>query len=237
MKNLTIVTISVLALALMPGCESDSSSSSSSSSSNTDAGTTGGATGTADGSGFTGLDGTLVMSDLTDEQQVAACEGGTAHLTASHNHEDMTKAMCLMTGMMAGMMDITCDEAYDACMADPQPMEEDDCADSIDDLSACTDITVAEVEACILAQWAQQEEMFAAMAAMTCADLESADPEETGGMMEEPETPAACEGLDEKCPVFFSDDEDMDDMGNMDDMGDMDDMDDMDGDDMDGDDM
>ena len=112
-------------------------------------------------------------------------------------------------------MGMTCDEAYDACMADPQPADDDgNCADEIDDLSECTDVTVAETEACISAQWAQQAEMFAAMAAMTCDDIEASMEEpsdEDMDMNEEPELPAECVGLEEKCPVFFADDEDHED--------------------------
>ena len=52
-------------------------------------------------------------------------------------------------------------------------------------LSACTEVTVAETEACIAAQWAQQAEMFAAMAEMTCEDMESAEPSDDMEMMEE----------------------------------------------------
>jgi hypothetical protein len=227
MKNLTIVAISVLALALTPGCDSDSDGSSSTNS-GSDAGT--GGTG---GAGMTGLE----MSDMTDEQQVSACESANAHLMENHDHEVMSKAMCVMTGMMAGMMGMTCQEAYDGCMENPEPMEETNCADEIDDLSGCTDVTVAESEACIAAEWAQQEEMMAAMAAMTCEDIEASMEEgsdDSMGMMDEPETPAACAGLEEKCPAFFADDEDDMDGPGMD--GDMD-GDDMDGDDMDGDDM
>ena len=157
---------------------------------------------------MTGLDGSLALSDLTDEQQISACEAANAHFAANHDHEAMTKAMCVMSGMMAGMMGMTCQEAYDACMANPQPMEEDDCSEDLDDLSECTDVTVAEVELCVAAQWAQQEEMIAAMAEMTCEDIESADPSDDTGMMEEPETPAECAGLEDKCPTFFADDDD-----------------------------
>jgi hypothetical protein len=232
MKNLTIITISVLALALVPGCDSDSDSSGTSG----NGGTSG--TGGTGGSGMTGLDGSLAMSDLTDDQQISACEASTAHLMANHDHETMTKAMCVMTGMMSGMMGMTCQEAYDGCMADPQPMEEPNCADEIDDLSGCTDVTVAEIEACVAAEWAQQEEMMVAMAAMTCEDIEASMEEPSDDdmdMTEEPETPAACVGVEEKCPAFFADDDGDMDMGG--DMGGDMDGDDMDGDDMDGDDM
>jgi len=222
MKNLVIITISILALAVMPGCDSDSSGSGTNT--NTDGGTstdtTGG--GTA-GTGFTGLDGSLAMSDLTDEQQIAACEAGDAWLMANHDHDEMTKARCVMSGMMAGMMGSTCQEGYDACMENPEPMEADDCAEEVDDLSACTEVTVAETEACIMAQWAQQMEMMTQLAAMTCEDIEAAmaEPDEDPGMMEDDEIPAECEGLEEKCPAFFADDEDMPEMDGDMDMDDM----------------
>jgi len=218
MKNFAIVTISILALALMPACESDSSSSSSDAGSTaTDTGNTGDTVnsgtdaGSGTGTGFsTGLDGALALSDLTDEQQIAACEAGDAYFMANHDHDTMQKMGCVMAGMMAGMMGATCQEAYDACMADPQPMEETDCSEDLDDLSGCTDVTVAETEACINADWVVQMEAMTTMAAMTCDDIEAAmsDPE-GGGMMEEPPTPAECEGLEDKCPAFFADEDDM----------------------------
>ncbi len=193
MKNFAIVTISILALALMPACESSSSDA-----------------GTSPGTGFsTGLDGASALSDLTDEQQIAACEAGDAYFEANHDHEVMEKFGCVMAGMMAGMMGTTCQDAYDACIADdPEPVEESDCSSDIDDLSGCTDVTVAELEACVNAEWIVQMEAMATMAAMTCDDIEAAMSDPEGGTMEEPPTPAACEGLEEKCPAFFADDAD-----------------------------
>lgn len=217
MKKFAIVTISVLALALTPGCDSDGGGSGSNSDS--DAGTTGtnpgtdagtGGTGGAVGAGFTGLDGELALSDLTDEQQIAACEAGTAYMSANMDADAMKQAGCKMSGMFAGMMGITCQEAVDACMADDEPMEEEDCSEAVDDLSGCTEVTVAETEACMMAQWTQQTEALAALAAMTCDEIEAAAASGEGeGMMEEPEEPAECEGLEDKCPAFFAADDDM----------------------------
>jgi hypothetical protein len=236
MKNFMILTLSILALALIPACDSDSDSSGStagdagSTAGDTggtagDTGGTAGDTGGTAGSGFTtGLDGTLALSEMTDEQQIAGCEAGDEYMKSQVDPEMMKTVSCVYSGMMSGMMGMTCQEAYDGCMAEPLETEETDCSEDIDDLSACTDVTIAELEACFTAEFSQNMEMLSEMAAMTCDDIEAAmsDPE-GGGMMEEPPTPAACEGLDEKCPAFFADDED--DMGDMGDMGD--DMDDM----------
>ena len=152
----------------------------------------------------------MALSEMTDEQQIAGCEAGDEYMKSNVDPEMMKTVSCVMSGMMAGMMDMTCQEAYDGCMAEPMETEESDCSEDIDDLSACTDVTVAELEACFTAEMSQNMEMLSEIAVMTCEDIEAAmaDPE-GGGMMEEPPTPAECVGLDEKCPAFFGDDDDM----------------------------
>jgi hypothetical protein len=233
MKRFIVFGISILAVALTPACDSSSGD------------------GTGDGTGMTldtGLDETAALSDLTDAQQVSACEAAEAYWGSMAPSEDAQKHMSciMMSAMMAGgmfdMMDeedageagdplAICQASYDECMASDMEGEEpgmgmerqaSDCTP--DDLSACTTVTVGDLEACADASMAEGMEEMAAIAAMTCATAMS---DMDAGMAETPPS-AACTLIEEGCPALGNDDMDMG--GDDDDSppapGDRDDMDD-----------
>jgi len=209
MKNVMISFLAITALLLIPACDSGGSGGSGDSGNNNDGGTTndGGTNGNPTSGFVTGLDQGLALADLTDDQQIAACEAGDAYVAANADHDDMQKATCAFSGMFASMMQMTCQEAVDACMAEPHEMEPSTCANDVQDLSDCTDITVGEVEACIDAEMTVVMEQMATLAGYTCAELE-ADGEAIMASLEDESTPAACDGLEAKCPVFFEDGDD-----------------------------
>jgi hypothetical protein len=165
------------------------------------------------GGGFdTGLDEATALSDLTDAEQVSACQAAEAYWS-SMPMDDYQHMMCLMMGgMMAGMTgggETECQAAYDECMADEMETEdtspeESDC--TADDLSACTTVTVGDLEAYVVASMAQAMEEMAAGSAMTCADVMSG---RDGGMVETPPS-AAVTVIEEGCPALGNDDGDYD---------------------------
>jgi hypothetical protein len=215
MKRFLVFGISILAVALTPACDSSS----------------GGGGGGGGGGGFdTGLDEATALSDLTDAEQVSVCQAAEAYWS-SMPMDDSQHMICLMMGgMMAGMTrggETECQAAYDECMAgemeteDTSP-EESDC--TADDLSACTTVTVGDLEAYVVASMAQAMEEMAAGSTMTCADVMSG---RDGGVGEAPPS-AAVTVIEEGCPALGNDDMDMG--GDDDDSppapGDRDDMDD-----------
>ena len=59
-----------------------------------------------------------MLSDLTEEQQVAGCEAVQAWFATQLSEETMKKASCMMMGVMMEAFGAgTCQEGYDACLA------------------------------------------------------------------------------------------------------------------------
>lgn len=221
MKRL-IVLFSALALTVAPACESDSDSNSESS-----------GNGNAASGWSTGLDGSLALSDLTDEQQISACEASEAYGAnwEAENEELMKSANCYISvSVMASYsMDMPdgvesefdCQELLDQCLAGEGPFaeepEEDEegpdetCADQVEDFSECTEVTVAELEACSQAQMVIMEQAFQGFAQGTCADIEAAASSDDGPMAEsifpDLEDVPECAGLEEKCPALANEED------------------------------
>ena len=178
--NRLILVFSALVLAVVPACDSDSDSSS---------GTNG--SGTSGSGSMLGLDGGLALSDLTDEQQISACEASGEYFDnwEAENAELIARSNCQMsvTMMMDFGEEVDCQEMYDQCIAgegpfaesDDEPVEEDpdSCDDQIVDLSECTEVTIADLETCQQAQLAMFTDLYGQNSAWTCDDLDLADPE------------------------------------------------------------
>ena len=221
MKRL-IVLFSALAITVAPACESDSDSSSESS-----------GNGNAASGWSTGLDGSLALSDLTDEQQISACEASEAYGATwqAENEEIMKSAMCYINVSVVASytMDMPdgvesefdCQELFDQCLAGEGPFaeepEEDEegpnetCADQVEDFSECTEVTIAELEACSQAQLALITEVYEELSTSTCEDIEAAASSDDGPMADsifpDLEDVPECVGLEEKCPALANEED------------------------------
>jgi hypothetical protein len=216
MKRLTLV-FSAFILAVVPACESDGDSNS---------GTNGSGTSGADWS--TGLDGSLALSELTDEQQLSACEASGEYLEnwEAENADMMKRADCYISTSFAVSfrMDIPegsesefdCQEHYDQCV-DPAPREETDklndaeeesqpCADPLKDFSECTEVTVADLETCSLARLEILYSWYEILAAGTCQDIaasaQSEGPDDLMAGMPNMEEVPECVEVEEKCAAL-----------------------------------
>ena len=90
--------------------------------------------------------------------------------------------------------------------SEQEESEEESCADQIEDLSECTEVTIGDLEACSQAQFTLMDEMFRTLSEGTCADIEAAAGSEDDegllgmNMFPEMEDIPECADLPTKCP-------------------------------------
>lgn len=216
MKHL-ISVFCVLVLAVAPACESDGDSSS---------GTSG--SGNTGSLWSTGLDESLSLSELTDEQQISACEVGGEFFAnwEAENAENIKRAHCYMSVSFSAQFSadfpeldapqFDCQERYDQCIAgegtfaeDPEEDAEEEpeaCEDQLEDFSECTEATVAELETCSLARLEIMESGYEILAAGTCEDIaasaQSEGPDDLMAGIPSMDDVPECIEVEEKCAAL-----------------------------------
>jgi hypothetical protein len=190
MKRFLIFSISILAIALTPACDSS-----------------GGGGMSLD----TGLSESVALSELTEDEQIAACEatndymGSMAMSDAEMQHMGcIDMAACVKVLSFEDYTEAVCQTMYDECMGSGMGlgMEMDEPSDcTAEGLSACTDVTAGDMEACTNAYMAESMAAMAAANAMTCADIMAAMEAGEGEEAMEPTTPAACVTVADGCPA------------------------------------
>jgi hypothetical protein len=157
----------------------------------TDASTAGGTEGFT-----TSVSTTAAFNTLGSEDKATLCGDLTTYTEAIANNEDMRRAGCALSALIAIAMEAnegkTCDEIVAVCLAEPEtPSEEETLCDGL--TAADCEATVGEIAACVEAQAAQME----IFATFTCASSLESLPAE--GL------PEACSALETKCPELFED--------------------------------
>ncbi|MBN2802476.1 MAG: hypothetical protein JXR91_05245 [Deltaproteobacteria bacterium] len=202
MKKLTLIFMALLLSVSVASCKDDS----------------------GDGGGTTvntGLPEDKIVSDLTDDEVYKACVAITKLVNSTADDTELLcKSEALMTVGMSYMvlgefmtddaMVTTCDEAYKACMdapaTDDATTPEEECAgSSTEDIPANCNATVGEIENCL--------SDYNKLAADSIPDLPSCSSLTSeklielsasyGDMQTEPEPPASCDVVNEKCPGFL----------------------------------
>jgi len=150
-----------------------------------------------------GVDGDTTLADLSDEDAVRICMNIS---DALERRVDIVELNCTSAGIFAAALGdgtvATCEAEAAACVDDPPPEAEEetfDCDPSEVNDTDC-DVTVDEAAACLEDQLDALAD-FAAL--LTCDLLESAEEPD----VDEPETPASCVPLEERCPDIFGDEE------------------------------
>jgi len=160
----------------------------------------GGARPSAGGGFSSGLPGGATLESLSPDQLVGLCEAGQKHLLDTGLVDDLFDAFCgyeavLAVAIFGGSSDeearTLCSEFYTECLA--APAEPDDC--SAMTTSTCS-ATVAELEACVDAYPEYVDNIEAS--APECSELTLDSVE--ASLDVEPERPAPCANLWDKCP-------------------------------------
>ncbi len=141
--------------------------------------------------GGSGVDRSKTLDAVTAEEAMDICESA-ADLVSE---EDSIRVNCYFGAIIAAALDpeVDCETEAQACIDNPEPSEEDDCAVDDADLPECASmVTVGEIEDCQEAN----ADAFAELAdSISCdTDLESVGEQE-------PE----CAEIQEKCPELFED--------------------------------
>lgn len=149
--------------------------------------------GDGDGGG-SGVSRSKNLTEVTPAEAVKICEYVSAEPPV---YDELS---CKIGAIFSSQGDEeACNTAYEACLAEPDDEEEDDCSDAADDLEnlpACAaDITVGQFEDCIDAQVDLANELNGII---QCGSEDGLDRLE--------ERPAICTQLQETCPDLFGDD-------------------------------
>jgi hypothetical protein len=157
-----------------------------------------------DGGGSSGVPDSTKVTELTESEKTALCEEFADRFKPVS--EDLKIPSCSIDGIIAEMSGdgaTTCEEARDACLAQEDDGEAQDCSMNEEIPENC-DITVGEYRDCIDAYAGQVKNLASQI---TCdsdlQDLQNFEP---------PETPAACMTVQTKCPELAPDDIDMGDV-------------------------
>ena len=144
------------------------------------------------GSACGGLSGKQA-NELNEEQRQQVCEDFADYAANKISDEDQKNFACVLAGETAAAIDMntTCEEARDACLAEPaeDPVEEStDC--SVTEETDCT-ATVGEIRDCYEAQVDALADFYSEF------DCGAESTNASG------ELPPECEVVQEKCPDFF----------------------------------
>ncbi len=145
---------------------------------------------------------------LDADQRQAACDALEATYADVLRPADTVAFACGVQGLFAGAFDQNdpqgaCETAYDACLADPGEVTQDD-GDEVCPLieqPMCT-ATLAEIEACISDGL---EAVLLFNASFDCSLVDDLMTDEPGDMQWE--ASPACTAVEEKCPGLLSDDD------------------------------
>lgn len=136
--------------------------------------------------------GDKAASDLTAEERTEVCEDFNSYYSSKVTEEDQKRFGCVIAGETTAAFDpdTTCEEARDACIAEPADMtDEESSSCAVTEAIEC-DATVDEIRACAEAQ---TDQIAAYYSAYDC-----------GSEAEFPvETPSACTSVLERCPSLF----------------------------------
>ncbi len=145
------------------------------------------------GGGGSGISGSLKISELSEAQAIALCKEA-----ANGSFGQGIKAgLCTFQGIIEEQISGgNCEEARDACMKEPITDCEADVKEG-DFVSDC-DVTVGEYRKCMDDYGAVYQEVAKDI---TC----DTDWEELQSGEEDPEPPASCKAIEQKCPGVFDD--------------------------------
>ncbi len=147
----------------------------------------------------TGIDPSTPLVDLTEDQRAQACQAAEDSFGSSGFVNVICGFQAVFVGAQSGVttdaeLQAACQTAYEGCLAEPPT---DDFSEGACDIPTenCT-ATVGEGEACL-------NDTIAAIQALeseipSCSEVTLADLEGLGEV--EPEEPASCAVMDEKCP-------------------------------------
>ena len=146
---------------------------------------------------------------LDDAQRQGACDALETTFANALPEAETTAFACAVQALFVGLFaegnaQGTCQMAYDACLADPEGVIEEEPAEPcpLIEQPACT-ATLAEIEACISDGLAA---IVAFNDAFSCALVDEIDPEGMEGM---DEGSPACDLVEMKCPGLLSDDDEV----------------------------
>ena len=140
------------------------------------------------------------VGSLSTEQMQTACEEFAAYQQSRVDPQASMEFDCTLTGLFGSQTPEECATARDECIAESEIEPFDaDCDDPEPPPADCR-ATVGQLEACVTAQLDTQLQLQAEVTCELAGDMEALQ-----GM--EPETPAACQALEEVCPGMFGEGE------------------------------